>query len=185
MTDAAALSALNGWELSLLLALGLVLTFLTSELMPRVSIPEARLGIVELQVAATAKRARRLTDAWSRRGMLGAVRLNLAFDYAFLLAYAATIAIACLLIERAAMRSGLVGDDSDLGTVAAALALGAGAFDLVENLAMRPLLEEEAKVGQLRVAAVFAAACLKFMLLATALLWVVIAGVASFVAALT
>jgi len=180
----AVLSGMSAWELALLFALGVALTVLTGSLLPRVEMPEARRGIVSLQLARTAPRARALVEAWQCRGMLDAVRWNVRLDFPFLVAYSLTLAVGCLLVEQAATRSGLVADGVDgVGAVFAAAGLAAGAFDFAENVATLPMLREGAVISPARARTVISLAALKFALVVIAASWIVAAPVASLVAA--
>lgn len=183
---AAIFSSLTAWELFLLAFLTAALTAFTGSLLPRLVAAEAPRGIVSLQLARTAGRARTLVDAWTRRGMLGAVRRNVLLDFGFLVAYSSLLAFLSLLVDRGATASGFAPLSTEhVGTAFALAAWSAGSLDAVENMALLGMLEENAHISAARTRTVWAAAVLKFLLIACALGWIVSAPIASLVAEAT
>jgi hypothetical protein len=171
----ATLARLSGWELALLAALFGALTFLVSTLMPRVN-------IVRLELARVPARAQAIVDEWVRGGRLGAARLNVYVDFAFLVAYSTLFALGVVLAGRAATSSGLISEEHD--EVAAAIALGAlaaGICDAIENTALLGMLRENATITRARVWTAAAFAYVKFFLIAIAVGWILSIPVASLV----
>jgi hypothetical protein len=131
------LAALHTGELGLLFALSLVSTALVGALMPRV-----RPAIVRLQLAWSPACARRIIDCWAAAASIKRAKRSVHLDYAFLVGYAATLALLVLLAARAADASGLMSEDTaDTFALVGALAMvGAGALDAVENVGLLVML---------------------------------------------
>jgi hypothetical protein len=138
-------------------------------------------GIIALELAGTAPRARAAMDRWKERwgpGAVDRVRGAIYWDFAFIPVYAAWAALACVM--SAAVVPG------SRGWVAAGMALAwgawvAGGLDCVENVAMLRMLGPEPSAAAARLSQVCAG--LKFALLgacavyaAAALLLVIVHG---------
>jgi hypothetical protein len=112
----ATLAGLHASELILLLAILLAIGLLIWALFPRV-------GILSLELATSAARAKAIVGARSRDGRLGAMRLNVYLDFPFLVVYSTMLAVAVVLAGRAATSSELISKEDD--QVVAAFVLGA------------------------------------------------------------
>lgn len=178
MSTVATLAGLHASELVLLLAILLAVGLLIWALFPRV-------GIFELQLAASAARAKTIVDARSRDGRLGAMRLNVYLDFPFLVVYSTLLAVAVVLAGRAATSSELISKEDDQVIVAFVLcALAAGVCDAIENGAMLAMLNTDAHITdrRARVATVFAV--IKLVLVAVTVVWILSIPVASLVSLL-
>jgi hypothetical protein len=131
------------------------------------------LGILSLEMPATAAQARALIDALGAHGRETAVR-QVQLDYVFLLLY--PLAFAMTLVRLAPRAGGRV------GRVCATLARRvwiAGLFDAIENAAMLRMLAGETGSPWPEVSTVCAA--IKFAIVAAALL-MLLAGLAAWAA---
>jgi hypothetical protein len=97
----------------------------------------APLGIVSFELAGTLPAARSMVESWGARAQVYA-GLNLGLDYLFIVAYASTIGLGCVLVARS-----LAGRFRVLYPVGAVLAwalLAAGLLDALENVALIRIL---------------------------------------------
>lgn len=169
------LSSLSAWELALLAALFGEVFILIAALFPSV-------GIVRLQLAGSAQRAKAIVDAWAREGRLGAARLNLYLDFPFLVVYSTLLALLTVLAERAATRSGLIPSDADeVGNAFVLAALAAGVCDAIENGALLGMLSENARISEARARTAWVFAVAKLAFAAAAIGWIVSIPIASLV----
>jgi hypothetical protein len=117
----------------LLVAAGAAATW--TRLFPRLRTAAAPRGIVSLQLAFTAARAKAVIESWRARHLDGAARRSLFVDVPFVVFYAWTLGLLAVLAGRAAAGSDLL-TPGDADTAAAAVAIGgwvAAFCDLVEN----------------------------------------------------
>ena len=130
----ALLSSPHRWRWLLLLT---IVSLLVLAVMASVSLPlensVAEWGIVSLQLAGSAEAATAILASWSPDDQLRAA-FSLGIDFLFLVLYAATISLACLL---AAPVAGML-HYAGIG-LAAAQWLAAG-LDVVENLVLLEVL---------------------------------------------
>jgi hypothetical protein len=174
----ATLAGLHASELILLLAILLAIGLLIWALFPRV-------GILSLELATSAARAKAIVGARSRDGRLGAMRLNVYLDFPFLVVYSTMLAVAVVLAGRAATSSELISKEDDQVVAAFVLgALTAGVCDAIENGALLGMLSTDAHITdrRARVATVFAV--LKLVLVAVTVGWILSIPVASLVSLL-
>jgi hypothetical protein len=115
--------------LMVMVILNLVSTPLTTEAAPQ--------GIVSYELAGSAVQAQRILDSWDASTRLHAA-FALGFDYVFMLAYATTIGLACV------MAAGVLRSRNwPLAAAGAALAWGqwlAAGLDAIENVALTNML---------------------------------------------
>lgn len=150
-----------------LFIIGLILTvgtMISLQLIDReLRTPAAPNGIVSFELAGTLPAATAILDSWDPVAQIWA-GLSLGLDYLFMLLYASTIALGCLLVARG--RAAALRRSAHLlawGQVAAAL------LDAVENFALiRLLLGDLAPIWP---ALARAAALPKFTLVAAGLLF--------------
>ena len=132
--------------------------------------PAAPLGMISLQLAGTLPAAKQILDSWGPQGQIWAA-LNLGIDYLYMVAYAATLSLACVLLARHLHRSRRV---ALLGVCLSWGILAALFLDAVENLLLIRLL-----FGDLRelwpVLALWCAVP-KFGLVLATLLYLVLGG---------
>lgn len=139
--------------------------------------PAAPLGIVSLQLAASLAAAQAILAAWGPAAQRWAI-LNLLIDYPYLLAYATTLGLGCVLIARhlpGPRHIALLGVWLSWGVIGAAL------LDAVENAALLRLL-----LGDLREAWVvlaFWCAVPKYVLVLAALAYLGIGGLLGLISA--
>jgi len=132
--------------------------------------PAAPLGMISLQLAGTLPAAQQILASWDSRAQRAAA-LNLGIDYPYMVAYAATLSLACVLLARrfrGCRRAALLGIWLSWGMLVALL------LDAVENGLLICLL-----LGDLReVWPVLALWCAvpKFGLVLAALLYLVGGG---------
>jgi len=98
--------------------------------------PAAPLGMISLQLAGTLPAAKQILDSWEPKGQVSAA-LNLGIDYLYMVAYAATLSLACVLLARHCHRSRRV---ALLGVCLSWGMLAALCLDAVENLLLIRLL---------------------------------------------
>jgi hypothetical protein len=97
----------------------------------------APLGIVSFEFAGTLPAARTMLESWGTAGRVYA-GLNLGLDYLFIVAYATTIGLGCVLVARSlAARFRVL---YPLGAVLAWALLAAGLLDALENVALIRIL---------------------------------------------
>lgn len=163
---------LQKWLLAGSLLLALVLMVAIHLTNAPLQNPTAPLGMVSFQLAGSLAAAETILTAWGAEGQRWA-RINLWFDYPYLLAYAVSLALGCVVLARqfpahswfARLGSGLA-----WGVVAAAL------LDAFENVMLFILLS-----GDLReIWAMLAYWCAvpKFGLVLAALLYLAAGGLA-------
>lgn len=121
-------------------------------------------GIVSLELAWTAGRARQILTGWSP-AQLDVAAKGIRLDFTYILVYGLAISLACALVaDRAGERHRSL---QRLAAIASWGALVAGTLDVFENLAMMSELGQIGDVSALGAAPVVAgaAATLKFLLL--------------------
>ncbi|MFN0120481.1 MAG: hypothetical protein ACKV2V_08270 [Blastocatellia bacterium] len=92
-------------------------------------------GIVSLELAGTADRARDIIDSWrSASGAMDAARRSMFYDTFYIFCYVFCIALGCVLA------AGWLGRGAWLGYLLSRLQLIAGLLDLGENYAMNRML---------------------------------------------
>jgi hypothetical protein len=132
--------------------------------------PAAPMGIVSLQLAGNMAAAQEILASWGPAEQCWAI-LNLVIDYPYLLAYATTLGLGCVLIARHLPGPRHV---ASLGLWLAWGIIGAALLDAVENGALLCLL-----LGDLRKAWVLLAfwcAVPKYALVLAALAYLVVGG---------
>ena len=94
-------------------------------------------GIVSFELAGELPLARKILESWGHRGRVYA-GLNLGLDYLFLVVYAASIGLGCVLVSRSLPpRLGLL---SSAGILLSWMQWGAALLDAVENYALIQIL---------------------------------------------
>jgi len=119
----------------------LVITLVVMALLNMVSTPlttqAAPLGIISYELAGNVAKAQSILDSWDSLTQIHA-GFALGFDYVFMLAYSATIGLACV------MAAGVLGSRHwPLAAAGAVLAWGqwlAAGCDAVENIALTAML---------------------------------------------
>lgn len=152
--------------------LAILLTIFMARIGAPLDSPAAPLGIVSLELARTPEKMERILHEWTPRQEATA-RRSVRLDFTYLVVYALALSLACAALADAPwLRQRAV------TTAAAALSWGsllAGALDAVENAALLAALRGAAMATAPPVA--FAAASLKFALVAAALLLLATGGV--------
>ena len=131
-------------------------------------------GIVSFEFAGELSLARRMVESWGQRGQIVA-GLSLGLDYLFLLAYAGSIGLGCVLIGRSVLERGK--QLFSIGVLVAWAVLLAAVLDMFENYALiRVLLGSQREMWPM-----VAKWCAlpKFLLVALGLAYIVIGGVVS------
>lgn len=121
-------------------------------------------GIVSLELAWSAERARQILQGWSPDQHHVAAQ-GIRLDFTYILVYALALSLACALVaDRAGERSPLL---QRIAAFASWGVLVAGVLDVLENLAMMAELGQVGDLSSLGAASVLAgsAATLKFLLL--------------------
>jgi hypothetical protein len=136
----------------------------------------ARGGIVSLEMAPTAGRARAIIDSWDDQARSSA-KLGLWLDYIYLVSYAATLVLGCIWAARQ-LGNGSSWLEQAGGTLAGLVILAA-AFDALEDCALLVQLYWKPRTPWAALSLLCASA--KFLLLVLALAYV-LAGVAAWVA---
>jgi hypothetical protein len=130
---------------------------------------EAPLGIVSFELAGTIHRAQTIVESWGASGRVYA-GLNLGLDYLFLVVYAGSIGLGCVLLAQGlSTRMRFL---SLAGVVLAWAMIAAALLDSVENYALiRVLLGSQQELWP-----VLARYCAipKFMIVAAGLLYLVV-----------
>ena len=90
-------------------------------------------GIVSFEFAGDLSLAQKMVEAWGRKGRIAA-GLSLGLDYLFLLAYAGSIGMGCVLIARGISKS--ANYLCSVGIFIAWALLVAALLDMVENYAL-------------------------------------------------
>jgi hypothetical protein len=129
-------------------------------------------GIVSFELAGDLPRAREIIASWEPQARVHAA-LGLGLDYLFLLAYSATIALACVRVSGRLRRRGA--PLASPGLVLAWAQPAAAALDAAENFGLIQLLRGSER--ELWAALAWWCAVPKFAIVAAALLYVAI-GVA-------
>jgi len=132
--------------------------------------PAAPLGMVSLQLAGSLAEAREILASWEPAAERWAL-LNLGIDFPYLLAYATTLSLGCVMLARRLPYPRCI---ASLGVWLAWGVIGAALLDAVENVLLMRLL-----LGDLREAwAVLAFWCAvpKYALVLAALLYLGVGG---------
>jgi hypothetical protein len=90
-------------------------------------------GIVSFEFAGELSHARRMVESWGQKGQIAA-GLSLGLDYLFLLAYAGSIGMGCVLVSRSVSKQAK--RLSNVGVFLAWVLLLAALLDAVENYAL-------------------------------------------------
>jgi hypothetical protein len=90
-------------------------------------------GIVSFEFAGELSLAQRMVESWGQKGQIAA-GLSLGLDYLFLLAYAGSIGMGCVLIGRSVLKRGK--QLSNIGILLAWAVLLAAVLDMFENYAL-------------------------------------------------
>jgi hypothetical protein len=131
-------------------------------------------GIVSFEFAGDLQLAQRMIESWGRRGQVFA-GLSLGLDYLFLVAYAGSIGMGCVLIAQNVSKRG--NKLTNLGVLLAWALLVAGLLDMVENYALiRVLLGSQREMWPM-----VAQWCAlpKFLIVVLGLAYILIGGVVS------
>ena len=139
--------------------------------------PVAPMGIVSLQLAGSLAAAQAILAAWGPVAQRWAI-LNLVIDYPYLLAYATTLGLGCVLIARHLPGPRRV---ASLGVWLAWGIIGAALLDAVENAALLRLLLGDLREGW--VALAFWCAVPKYVLVLAALAYLGIGGLLGLISA--
>jgi hypothetical protein len=99
-------------------------------------------GIVSFELAGTAERADEIVESWKLRGQLGAARLGVWIDFAFILAYVSLLVWASMAVSEWCISFGAFRLER-MGLPCAVLALLAGWLDAFENVGMLIMLSGE------------------------------------------
>ncbi|MDZ7732535.1 MAG: hypothetical protein U5R31_04950 [Acidimicrobiia bacterium] len=137
---------------------------------------EGGANIVTYELADSGERAEEILDGWGPEGR-DAARWSLILDYGWLVSYGAVLLVGSVLVAEMARDRGWT-RVRRLGWLVAGLALAAALLDAVENTALLWQLSR----GGTDVAALVArfAAGLKFLFVALAILYLVVAGITAF-----
>ena len=160
------------WVFIVLLVLTLVVMVSLQVLGGPLKTEVAPSGIISFEFAGKLSLARDIVESWGQKGRVYA-GLNLGLDYLFLVAYASSIGLGCVLVARGlSQRVGLL---SLLGVLLAWGQIGAALLDSVENYALiRVLLGSE---GEIWPAVAQWCAMPKFLIVAAGLVYVIIGAV--------
>lgn len=131
--------------------------------------PVSPAGIISFELVGTLTGAERIIGSWDESARIQA-GISLGLDFFFLVAYAGTLAGACLLVSTHLKSYGL----TLLGTILAWGAWGAAILDAIENLALIQLLLGNGEAWHPLLAAL--CAWLKFGLAGCALLYILTGG---------
>lgn len=159
--------------LVVLIALTLIFMGVLGKTSKPLSIPDvAPNGIISLEFAGGSARAKAIVAAWRSKGVLQNAKKVQWLDFLYIAAYSTTLSLACIWSTKLLPDSG----SAWLGA-GIVLAWGqwlAALFDIIENLALFPFLYRD--VNDRAVWSQVAAFCaaLKFSLIITGLLYVVI-----------
>lgn len=129
-------------------------------------------GILSLEFALTAEKAKQIVEAWSKANVLDqAIKLQW-IDFLFMAAYSTALSLACIWSTKL-----LPGFDSRWLGVGIALAWGqwvAAMFDAIENLCLFPFLYGTAKDGMPLALVAAVSAGLKFGLIGLGIIYFVL-----------
>lgn len=159
--------------LAVLTALTLILMGVLGKISKPLGIPDvAPNGIISLEFAGDSVRAKAIVAAWRNKDVLQNAKKVQWLDFLYIAAYSTTLSLACIWSIKL-----LPGFDSAWLNTGIVLAWGqwfAALLDVIENLALFPFLYRD--VDDKAVWAKVAAFCavLKFSLIITGLLYVVI-----------
>ena len=155
----------------------LILTFLIMIVLTRVgrplTTPAAPYGIISYEFAGSVQSANEILLSWGESGRVHAA-FSLGFDFLFILAYMTSIGLACTWAGEV-----LRGRGWPLGSLGTLLAWGvclAGVLDGIENVGLTTMLLGTLSSPWPQLAAACAAG--KFLLIALALLYAAIGGLA-------
>jgi hypothetical protein len=123
---------MNAGELGILLGVAASGTYLLAQQFPKLKPPSAY-GIVKFELTWRSRTAREILADWKSHGVIARARTSIALDWAFIPAYSSTLALAAILLGRAA-------DADSLAGAAACGAWVAGGLDLVENIGLLRML---------------------------------------------
>lgn len=159
--------------LALLVAIAVLIAWYLSKIGEPLTIPEiAPQGIVSLEFALTAEKAKKVVEAWSKGNVLdGAIKLQWV-DFLFMLAYSTALSLACIWSTK--LLSGF-----DLRWLGAGIILAwgqwvAAMFDAIENLCLFPFLYGMGKDGVLLAFVAAVSAGLKFVLIGLGIIYFLI-----------
>jgi hypothetical protein len=161
------------WLVLVFLAVLLVMPFASGP-----TRPGAPRHIVHLELARTRVKAHDIVQEWKDQGLLARARRTVLWDFAFIPAYTAALALACLLVAGAFGPRTVTAPA--LLRAAAWLPLLAGLFDVVENLALLRMLRSATAVSPWPQLA-FACAAPKFVLVGLAAITLLVGAVAALV----
>ena len=139
--------------------------------------PAAPMGIVSLQLAGSQAVAEAILASWGPVAQRWAI-LNLVIDYPYLLAYATTLGLGCVLIARRLQGPSRI---AAVGVWVAWGVLGAALLDAVGNAALLCLLLGDLREGWVVLA--FWCAVPKYALVLAALLYLGIGGLLGLISA--
>lgn len=165
------------WVFLLFLALTLAVMASLQRLGQPLQTAAAPQGIISFELAGTLPLARQMIDSWGPTGQVYA-GLDLGLDYLFLVAYANTIGLGCVLVADRLGR--LFAPLAVVGIGLAWAQLGAAVFDAVENYALIQLLLGSEQTAWPIVAR--GCALSKFLLVGLGLVYVVLGAGAVIVA---
>lgn len=131
-------------------------------------------GILSFEFAGDLSLARRMVESWGQRGQIVA-GLSLGLDYLFLLAYAGSIGMGCVLVGRSVLERGK--QLFNIGVLLAWAVLLAAVLDMFENYALIRVLLGSNVAFWPKVAAWCAAP--KFVIVAAGLAYILIGVVVS------
>jgi hypothetical protein len=121
--------------------------------------------MVKLELAGTSERAAKIIDSWKANGSFENAKLLQWWDDYFLIFYSLTFSLACVMVG-----SLFHNYMHQLGSLLGWLAIGAGAFDFIENRAINQMLADHlTNWPQLS----FGCASIKFVILIVCLLYIV------------
>ncbi len=134
---------------------------------PALRTDAAPAGILSLELAGTSARAQAVVSDWRGGGLIGEARRHVRTDYPFILFYSTCLALACAWTGEAARWE-------RAGNALAWGAWAAGVFDVLENLAMGPMLGGTTSAPWPQLA--LAASAPKWILVTAGFVFVVVAA---------
>ena len=155
------------WQL-ILLGIAIVAFYIAFGVIEQ-SLPEGTPGVIEYEFVGSEDRAAEMLAEWGDAGR-DDIRLSLLIDYGFLLVYGAFFALAGLATRDFARERGLR-RLAAAGRWAPWCAVGAAVFDAIENTGLLLILGGHG--GDVLPPLATAAACVKFLLIAVAQVYVV------------